>query len=136
MTDTARRADLFFPTTLMLEQEDIVGSYLHHYIHYVEKVVEPPGEARSDFRILSDLGKRLDPPVILSDPERCFRASLDFPFLARIADWPHAGSPTHAGRVAPGGRSNPEGELDGVRGWDQPGCRSRAVGYWKRCAVL
>ena len=81
MTDTAQRADLFLPATLMLEQEDIVGSYLHHYVHYVDKVVEPPGEARSDFWILSELGKRLDPPVILPDPETCFRASLDFPLL-------------------------------------------------------
>lgn len=35
MTDTAQRADLVLPCSLMLEQEDIVGSYLHDYMHYV-----------------------------------------------------------------------------------------------------
>ena len=29
MNDTAQRADLILPSTLMLEQEDIIGSYLH-----------------------------------------------------------------------------------------------------------
>jgi anaerobic selenocysteine-containing dehydrogenase len=76
MTDTAQRADLFLPSTLMLEQEDIVGSYLQNYIHYVEPVLESPGEARSDFWILTELGRRLQPPVILPDAESCFRSSL------------------------------------------------------------
>lgn len=81
MTDTAERADLFLPCALMLEQEDIVASYLHHYVHHVTAALEAPGEARSDHWILSNLGKRLDPPVILPDPETCFRASLDAPYL-------------------------------------------------------
>ena len=81
MTDTAERADLVLPSTLMLEQEDIVASYMHDYVQYVRTVVDPPGEARSDFRILSDLGKRLSPPVILPDAEDCLRASLDSPCL-------------------------------------------------------
>ncbi len=81
MTDTAERADLVLPSTLMLEQEDIVASYMHDYVQYVKAVVDPPGEARSDFRILSDLGKRLSPPVILPDAEDCLRASLDSPCL-------------------------------------------------------
>lgn len=76
MTDTAERADLLLPCALMLEQEDIVGSYLHSFVHFVERVQSPPGESRSDYWILSELGKRLDPPVNLPSPEECFRASL------------------------------------------------------------
>jgi anaerobic selenocysteine-containing dehydrogenase len=81
MTDTAERADLILPCTLMLEQEDVVGSYLHEYVHHAARVLDPPGEARSDYWILSELGKRLDPPILLPDPEQCFRWSLDTPFL-------------------------------------------------------
>ena len=76
MTDTADHADLFLPAALMLEQEDLVGSYLHHYIHYAGAVTAPPGEARTDYWILSELGKRLDPPILLPGPETCFRESL------------------------------------------------------------
>ncbi|MEE8399867.1 MAG: molybdopterin-dependent oxidoreductase, partial [Desulfobacterales bacterium] len=76
-----QRADLFLPSALMLEQEDVMGSYLTHYIHYVRPVVEPPGEARTDFWIFSELGKRLDPPIHLPDMESCFRASLKHPCL-------------------------------------------------------
>jgi len=81
LTDTAQRADLLLPTTLMLEQEDIVGSYLHNYVQYVAPVLDPPGEARSDFWILTELGKRLTPPIVLPDAEACLRASLEHPFL-------------------------------------------------------
>ena len=81
MTDTAQRADLFLPSALMLEHEDIVGSYLQNYIHHVEAVLEPPGKSRTDFWILTELGKRLRPPITLPDAESCFRASLELPCL-------------------------------------------------------
>jgi anaerobic selenocysteine-containing dehydrogenase len=77
MTDTAEGADLFLPSTLMLEQEDVVGSYLHDYVHHAAKVLEPPGEARSDHWILTEVGKRLDPPILLPEPDQCLRWSLN-----------------------------------------------------------
>ncbi|NLI82729.1 MAG: molybdopterin-dependent oxidoreductase [Deltaproteobacteria bacterium] len=76
MTDTAEQADLVLPCTLMLEQEDLVGSYLHPFVHYAGQVQKPPEGARSDYWILSQIGQRLNPPVILPSPEECFRASL------------------------------------------------------------
>lgn len=76
MTDTADRADIFLPCTLMLEQEDVVGSYLHDYVHYAAKALTPPGEARSDHWILSEIGRRLDPPLLLPEPEQCMEWSL------------------------------------------------------------
>lgn len=81
MTDTAERADLILPCTLMLEQEDVLGSYLHEYVHHAARVLDPPGEARSDYWILTELGKRLDPPILLPDPDQCFRWSLETPYL-------------------------------------------------------
>lgn len=81
MTDTALRADLVLPCELMLEKEDIVGSFLHNYVNYVRPVLPPPKGARSDFWILSELGKRLDPPILLPKAEDCLRASLESSYL-------------------------------------------------------
>jgi anaerobic selenocysteine-containing dehydrogenase len=86
MTDTASRADLILPSTLMLEQEDVVASYLHDYVHYARPVLDPPGQARSDFRIFTELGKRLDPPVVLPDARTCMEQSLNTPWLGISLD--------------------------------------------------
>ena len=82
MTDTAERADLFLPCSLMFEEEDIGVSYLHDFVHHAPEVFAAPGEARSDHWILSELGKRLDPPIRLPEPEACLRASLNSPHLS------------------------------------------------------
>lgn len=81
MTDTAEQADLVLPCTLMLEQEDIVASYMHNYVHYAKAVIEPPKEAKTDYWILSTIGRSLSPPVILPEPNEIFRAALKGPHL-------------------------------------------------------
>ena len=81
MNDTTQRADLILPSTLMLEQEDIIGSYLHEYVQHVRPALPPPGEARDDMWILTQIGKRLEPPVELPDTETCLKKSLDWPYL-------------------------------------------------------
>jgi len=81
MNDTAQRADLILPSTLMLEQEDIIGSYMHEYVQHVQPVLDPPTEARNDMWILSEIGQRLDPPIKLPDTETCLRNSLAQPWL-------------------------------------------------------
>jgi len=81
MNDTAQRADLILPSTLMLEQEDIIGSYLHEYVQHVRPAVPSPIDARDDLWILTQIGKRLDPPVVLPDAETCLQKSLDWPHL-------------------------------------------------------
>lgn len=102
MNDTASRADLVLPCTLMLEQEDIVGSFLHEQVQYVPKVLDPPGRARTDWWILAEIGKRLRPPVALPDPEACFRRALDAPYLdtsleeLRLRNWVQANRPAIA----------------------------------------
>jgi len=81
MNDTAARADLLLPAALMLEQEDIIGSYLHDYVQYLQPVLKAPGEARDDYSILYELSKRLDPPVSMPEKDRCFEMALDSPVL-------------------------------------------------------
>jgi anaerobic selenocysteine-containing dehydrogenase len=81
MNDTAQRADLVLPSTLILEQEDIIGSYLHEQVQYVCPVLQAPGEARNDYWILTEIAGRLDPPVDLPSAEDCLRAAMDSPYL-------------------------------------------------------
>ncbi len=81
MTDTAARADIFLPCALMWEQDDVVGSYLHHQVNYARAAFDPPGEARTDLWILSEIGRRLEPPVTLPDAEALLKRSLDSPTL-------------------------------------------------------
>ena len=81
MTDTARRADLVLPSALMLEQEDLVGSFLHDYVHYAPAIVPPPDAARDDLAIVRDLGRRLETPIHVPDADRCMEQALDSAFL-------------------------------------------------------
>ncbi|MBN2514406.1 MAG: molybdopterin-dependent oxidoreductase [Deltaproteobacteria bacterium] len=81
MTDTASLADIILPSTLILEQEDIVGSFLHDYVHYAAPVIDPPRRARDDFWILTELGKRLDPPIVMPVAEGCLKASMNSSYL-------------------------------------------------------
>jgi anaerobic selenocysteine-containing dehydrogenase len=77
MTDTAKMADLFLPGTLMFEQEDIIGSYLHDFVHYVSPVIKPPDEAKNDFWIFTQIGKRLSPPIDLPNLRTCLQNGLN-----------------------------------------------------------
>jgi anaerobic selenocysteine-containing dehydrogenase len=82
MTDTAQHADLVLPSTLIMEQEDIIGSYLHEQVQYVCPALKAPGEARDDYWILRQIARRLQPPLDLPSAEDCMRASLDSAFLS------------------------------------------------------
>jgi anaerobic selenocysteine-containing dehydrogenase len=81
LNDTARQADLVLPAKLMLEQEDIIGSFLHEHVQHVPPVLDTPGEARDDYWILSEIARRLDPSIALPEPDTCFRSALDTPYL-------------------------------------------------------
>lgn len=59
MTDTARAAHLVLPTTTMLEDDDLVGAYGHHWIGEVRPVVPAPDGVRSDHEILAALAPRV-----------------------------------------------------------------------------
>jgi anaerobic selenocysteine-containing dehydrogenase len=59
MTDTARAATLVLPTATLLEDDDLLGAYGHHYVGVSRGVVPPPPGALHELNILQRLAPRL-----------------------------------------------------------------------------
>ncbi|WP_424987189.1 molybdopterin-dependent oxidoreductase [Microbulbifer sp. S227A] len=59
MTPTARRADILLPASTSLERNDISGTKRSDVYVAMHQAIEPMGEARSDYRIFSDLARHL-----------------------------------------------------------------------------
>ena len=59
LTDTADTAHLFLPATSPFEEEDLVGSFGHHWLGPVNPAIEPVGEARTDLQIFQAIAERL-----------------------------------------------------------------------------
>ena len=60
LNDTADAAHLFLPCTTFLEEDDFRFSSYHNWISPIHKVVEPQGEAKSDWEIMGLLARVLD----------------------------------------------------------------------------
>jgi len=59
MTDTAKAADVVLPATMFVEHDDFYTAGGSQYILLGPKLVEPPGECRSNHEVICALGKRL-----------------------------------------------------------------------------
>ena len=55
MTDTAQCADIVLPTTTMLEDDDLLGAYGHHWLAEMRPVVAAPDGVRTDYEIIQSL---------------------------------------------------------------------------------
>lgn len=59
MTETARMADIVLPATQFLEHDDLYQGGGHQHIMWGGKLIEPPGECRSNHEVVSALALRL-----------------------------------------------------------------------------
>jgi anaerobic selenocysteine-containing dehydrogenase len=59
MTETARAADIVLPATMFLEHDDFYRGGGHQYILLGPKLIEPPGECRSNHDVICALAQRL-----------------------------------------------------------------------------
>jgi anaerobic selenocysteine-containing dehydrogenase len=59
MTDTARLADIVLPATMFLEHDDVYQAGGHSHIQIGAKLIEPPGECRSNHEVVCALAARL-----------------------------------------------------------------------------
>src|SRR5262245_22836165 len=82
LTDTARAATVVLPTTTMLEDDDLVGAYGHHWLGEVRPVVPAPGEVKTDYAIARALASRLGLDAPFADDVETWKRR----FLAPVAD--------------------------------------------------
>ena len=59
MTETAAMADIVLPATMFMEHDDFYSGGGHQYISLGLKLVEPPGECRSNHDVTAALAQRL-----------------------------------------------------------------------------
>ena len=59
MTETAQMADIVLPATMFLEHDDLYYGGGHQHISVGAKLIEPPGECRSNHEVLPGLARRL-----------------------------------------------------------------------------
>ncbi|MEE8291644.1 MAG: nitrate reductase [Candidatus Tectomicrobia bacterium] len=64
-TETTKFADVVLPASLWVEKEGVAGNAERRY-HLYPKLVDPPGEARSDLEILIDFADRLGHSELIS----------------------------------------------------------------------
>src|SRR3979490_453743 len=60
MTETAAMADIVLPATMFMEHDDLYYGGGHQHIWVGAKLIEPPGECRSNHEVLQALGRRLN----------------------------------------------------------------------------
>lgn len=59
LTDTAKMADIVLPATMFTEHDDLYQAGGHTYIQLGAKLVEPPGECRSNHEVICALAERV-----------------------------------------------------------------------------
>ncbi len=59
MTETARWSDIVLPATMFMEHDDLYQAGGHSHIQIGPKLIEPPGECRSNHEVLQGLAARL-----------------------------------------------------------------------------
>ncbi|HWV95797.1 MAG TPA: molybdopterin oxidoreductase family protein [Xanthobacteraceae bacterium] len=59
MTETAQVADIVLPATMFMEHDDLYYGGGHQHISIGAKLVEPPGECRSNHEVLQGIAKRV-----------------------------------------------------------------------------
>ena len=59
MTETARMADIVLPATMFLEHDDIYTGGGHSYVELAQKLVDAPGQCRSNHEVICELARRV-----------------------------------------------------------------------------
>ena len=59
MTETARMADIVLPATMFLEHDDIYSGGGHQYVEFGGKLIDAPGECRSNHEVICEIAKRV-----------------------------------------------------------------------------
>ena len=88
MTDTAKMADVVLPATMFVEHDDFYTAGGSQYILLGPKLIEPPGECRSNHEVICGLAKRLgaEHPGFDMTPRELIDATLQKSGWGTLAD--------------------------------------------------
>jgi anaerobic selenocysteine-containing dehydrogenase len=76
LTDSARLATCVLPTTTLLEDDDLLGSYGHHFVGESRPVVAPPPGVRTDLQIMQALAARVGLADVMAGDARAWKERL------------------------------------------------------------
>jgi anaerobic selenocysteine-containing dehydrogenase len=76
LTDTARLATVVLPTTTLLEDDDVMGAYGHHYVGESRPVVPPPPGVMTDLEIMQALAARVGLAEVMAGSARQWKQRL------------------------------------------------------------
>lgn len=76
LTDTARLAHVVLPCASLLEDDDVLGAYGHHWISVSRPVVPPPEGVKTDLEIVQALAARVGLADELAGSAREWKARL------------------------------------------------------------
>src|SRR5260370_11269596 len=78
MTAKSQRAEMVLPATMFMEHDDLYYGGGHQPISVGAKLIEPPGECRSNHEVLQGLGRRLNAvhPGFAMSPRELIDATL------------------------------------------------------------
>jgi anaerobic selenocysteine-containing dehydrogenase len=78
MTDTAKMADVVLPATMFVEHDDFYTAGGSQYILLGPKLIDPPGECRSNHEVICGLAKRMgaEHPGFAMTPRELIDATL------------------------------------------------------------
>ena len=78
MTDTAKMADVVLPASMFVEHDDFYTAGGSQYILFGPKLIDPPGECRSNHEVICGLAKRLgaEHPGFAMTPRELIDATL------------------------------------------------------------
>lgn len=127
MTETARLADIVLPATMFMEHDDLYQSGGHSYIQIGAKLVEPPGECRSNHAVIQGLAQRLG----AAHPGFGMEAMAIVDATLRASGWPSAAEvqrdnwvdaiPSFADAHFIGGFGHPDRKFHFVANWAKIG---------------
>ncbi len=81
LSDTAELATLVLPCNTLLEADDVLGAYGHHYLGVARPVVSPPPEVRSDLEIIQGLASRVGLSDVVAGSARDWQEKMVAPKL-------------------------------------------------------
>ena len=78
MTDTAKMADVVLPATMFVEHDDFYTAGGSQYLLFGPKLIDPPGECRSNHEVICGLAKKLgaEHPGFAMTPRQLIDATL------------------------------------------------------------